>query len=57
MFLGVFGVIIYGIGAVYLSQKILPEKYRLKKIPLSLTIVGIILLCVPLITLIQYLFL
>jgi len=54
MFLGVFGVIIYGIGAVYLSQKVLPPPYRLKPLPTLITILGIILLCVPIVTLIQY---
>jgi len=29
LFIGVFGVIIYGIGAIYLSQKVLPKKYKL----------------------------
>jgi hypothetical protein len=57
MFLGVFGVIIYGVGAVYLSQKILPVNYRLKRIPLIITIIGILLLCIPVITLLQYILL
>jgi len=47
MFLGVFGVIIYGIGAVYLSQKVLPAQYRLKPIALLISILAIVLLLIP----------
>lgn len=47
LFIGVVGVIIYGIGSIYITQKILPEKYRLKKIPLILAITGVILLIIP----------
>lgn len=47
LFIGVVGVIIYGIASLYITQKILPEKYRLKKIPLILSIIGIILLFIP----------
>jgi hypothetical protein len=56
MFLGVFGVIIYGVGAVYLSQKVLPEDYKLGPIATTASIIGIILLCVPVIILFQWLF-
>ena len=52
MFLGVFGVIIYGVSAVYLSQKVLPVKYRLKPWGLLVTVLGIVLLCIPLVFLI-----
>ena len=52
LFIGVFGVIIYGIGAIYLSQKVLPKKYKLGKINLILSIIAIILLIIPFIFLI-----
>jgi Mn2+/Fe2+ NRAMP family transporter len=48
MFIGVFGVIIYGISALYLSQKVLPKTFRLSKSSLIIVIIGIILLCIPL---------
>jgi len=47
LFIGVIGVIIYGIGAIYLSQKVLPKKYKLGKINLILSIIAIILLMIP----------
>lgn len=47
LFIGVVGVIIYGMGAIYMSQKILPIEYRLGKIGLTLGIISIILLCIP----------
>lgn len=49
MFIGVIGVIIYGIGVVYLSQTVLPRKYKLGKIGLLTGIVGIVFMCIPLI--------
>ena len=48
MFIGVIGVIIYGIGVVYLSQTVLPRKYKLGKIGLLIGIIGIIFMCIPL---------
>ena len=51
LFLGVITVIIYGIGAVYMTQKILPEKYKFGKKELILAIFFIILLCVPVLSL------
>jgi len=47
LFIGVIGVIIYGIGAIYMSQKFLPEKYKLGNIALAVTIMAVILLIVP----------
>ena len=47
LFIGVIGVIIYGIGTLYINQKVLPKEYKLGKIGLFLGIVAIILLCVP----------
>jgi hypothetical protein len=47
MFVGVIGVIMYGIGAIYLSQKVLPKKYRLRKIGLTISIIAVFLLMVP----------
>jgi Mn2+/Fe2+ NRAMP family transporter len=52
LFIGVFGVIIYGIGVIYLSQKVLPKKYKLGKINLVLSIIAILLLIIPFIFLI-----
>jgi len=51
LFLGVIGVIIYGIGAVYMTQKILPEKYKLGKKGLIVAIFFIILICIPVLSL------
>jgi Mn2+/Fe2+ NRAMP family transporter len=47
MFIGVIGVIMYGIGAIYLSQKVLPEKYKLGKIGLAFSIIAILLMMIP----------
>jgi Mn2+/Fe2+ NRAMP family transporter len=47
LFIGVVGVIIYGIGTLYVTQTVLPEKYRLGKVGLLLGIVSIILLSIP----------
>jgi hypothetical protein len=47
LFIGVIGVIIYGIGAVYLSQKVLPNKYKLGTVKLIISIIAIMLLLIP----------
>lgn len=47
LFIGVIGVIIYGIGVLYLSQTVLPEKYKLGKIGVALSIMSIIFLLIP----------
>lgn len=47
MFIGVIGVIMYGIGAIYLSQKVLPEKYRLGRMGLVIAIIAVFLMMVP----------
>ena len=47
LFIGVIGVIIYGIGALYISQKILPKEYKLGRVGMFLGIIGVILLCIP----------
>jgi hypothetical protein len=47
LFIGVIGVIIYGIGAIFLSQKVLPDKYKLGKIKLIISIIAVILLLIP----------
>jgi len=47
LFIGVVGVIIYGVGAIYMSQKILPEGYKLGKVGLSIAIISVILMVVP----------
>ena len=48
LFGGVVGVIIYGIGAIYISQTVLPEKYRLSKFALSVALIAVIVMVVPL---------
>ena len=55
MFLGVFGVLIYGAGAVYLSQKVLPEDYKLGPVSFFISILGIILLSIPVLILFHWL--
>ncbi len=47
MFIGVIGVILYGIGVVYFSQTLLPEEYKLSKFALAASIIAIILLMIP----------
>ncbi|KAA0001839.1 MAG: hypothetical protein FE048_04825 [Thermoplasmata archaeon] len=47
LFIGVFGVIIYGIAAIYMSQKFLPEKYKMSRILLAAAIVSVMLMMVP----------
>ncbi len=54
MFLGVFGVLIYGIGAVYLSQKVLPDHYKLGPFGIISSVIGIILLSIPVLILISW---
>jgi len=49
LFIGVIGVIIYGVGVIILSQTVLPEKYKLSKIGLILSIIAVIFMCIPLI--------
>ncbi len=51
LFIGVIGVIIYGMGALYLSQKVLPKEYRLGIAGLIAGIISIILLIIPLLML------
>ena len=47
MFIGVFGVIIYGISALFLSQRVLPLQYRLSIGRVLVVCLGILLLLVP----------
>ena len=47
MFLGVFGVIIYGVGAIYLSQKVLPDQYKLSTLGLIIALIGLLLFLIP----------
>jgi hypothetical protein len=51
MFLGVFGVIIYGGASIYLSQRVLPKEYKLNKIGLIIALIGLALLFIPIINL------
>ncbi len=48
MFLGVISVVIYGAGALYITQTVLPEKYRLHPIIVGLAVLSLLLLCLPL---------
>lgn len=48
MFTGVIGVIIYGSGSLILTQKALPDAYKLGPIGVALVIFGIICLALPL---------
>jgi hypothetical protein len=48
LFIGVVGVIFYGIGSVYLTQRILPKEYRLNYLSLFIIILFMILFLVPL---------
>ena len=51
MFLGVFGVIIYGAASIYLSQRVLPDQYKLNTISLIIALIGLVLLLIPVINL------
>jgi hypothetical protein len=47
LFIGVIGVIIYGIGVIILSQTVLPEKYKLGSVGLILSIIAVIFMSIP----------
>ena len=47
LFIGVIGVLFYGIAVIYMSQKILPEKYKLSPFGLTLGVVAIVLMILP----------
>lgn len=49
MFTGVIGVIVYGAGSLILTQKVLPETYKLGPAGVLLAIFGIVCLAIPLI--------
>ncbi len=49
MFIGVIGVILYGIGAIILTQKVLPREYALGVTGVVCSIVAIVLLLIPVI--------
>jgi len=49
LFIGVVGVIIYGIGAVYFSQKILPSGYKMGRLGTAVAVVAIIMISLPLV--------
>jgi hypothetical protein len=48
LFIGVIGVVIYGIGVIIISQRVLPPAYRLHPVMLAAAIIGVMLLLVPL---------
>ena len=47
LFIGVIGVLFYGIAVIYMSQKILPEKYKLSTFGLTLGFIAIVLMILP----------
>jgi len=47
LFIGVIAVLFYGVAVIYLSQKVLPKKYKLGPVGLALGIIGIILFLIP----------
>jgi hypothetical protein len=47
LFVGVIGVVIYGVGVLYISQKYLPERYKLGKLSLIISLLGVIMLLIP----------
>jgi hypothetical protein len=47
LFIGVIGVIIYGIGVISLSQTVLPKEYHLGIIGLFLSFLAVILITIP----------
>jgi Mn2+/Fe2+ NRAMP family transporter len=49
LFIGVIGVIFYGLGVIYITQTVLPERYKLGKLGLIIGIIGVVLLFVPMI--------
>ena len=49
LFIGVVGVIIYGIGAVYFSQKVLPPGYRMGRLGTAVAVLAIIMMLLPLV--------
>ena len=49
LFVGVIGVIMYGIGVIYLSQRVLPEKYKISPIGVILAIIAIVFMAIPMI--------
>ena len=52
LFIGVIGVVIYGLGVIFISQRVLPPAYHLHPIMLSAAIIGVLLLLLPLVFLI-----
>ncbi len=47
LFIGVIGVIIYGIGIIIIHQRVLPVRYRFGKTGVLLTIIGILAMTFP----------
>ena len=47
LFIGVVGVIVYGFASVYMTQRILPKRYRLSSVPLLISILTIVLFMIP----------
>ena len=47
LFIGVIGVIIYGAGAIYYTQKVLPKPYRLGKAGMAIAILSLIFMAIP----------
>lgn len=49
MFIGVIGVIIYGVGVIILSQKVLPEPYALGKLGVFFSVIALLFMSIPII--------
>jgi len=49
LFIGVIGVIIYGIAAVYFSQKVLPPGYKMGRLGTAIAVLAIIMMSLPLV--------
>jgi hypothetical protein len=47
LFTGVIGVIIFGIGTIYFTQKILPEEYKLGILGVTSIIIALVLMSIP----------
>ncbi len=49
LFIGVVGVVVYGAGAIYMTQHMLPKRYRLGRWQLAVAIASVAMLLAPLV--------